>query len=164
MTPSRNLNVLWLPHLDVPSALSRLRPLLNDCRYMHVSMLDSTPRVAGLISLVPMLKTLDVSFVTVDDDVVIEWPAALALVQRPEIFAGFDEVWLCMSLASSGKPSDVRITSDTPLIGDVPAQLSAWMDSADCDVGLGDGDGLNCVTWRRSLLDRLESFDDYAVS
>lgn len=109
-------------------------------------MIDSTPDVARLPSLVPLLKRLAAWYITVDDDVVLELPTLMMLIEEHDFLSGFDEIWLCTDMPRSGKPEHVRITSDQPLGPEQPSGLAEWMLGSFCRAGLGDGDGLNYVT------------------
>ena len=62
----------WIPSLDIPAALHRAPADRLATRYVLVSMIDSTPKVRRLPSLVPMLQELGVFYTEVDEDVVIE--------------------------------------------------------------------------------------------
>jgi hypothetical protein len=128
-----------------------------DSPFALISMVDSTPRVSELPSLVPLLQRLGRWYSTIGGDVVVEVPTLMALIDDHEFLSGFDEVWLLDELPTSGKPEELRITSDTPLESEVPSGLAEWMAGSSCRAGLGDGDGLNFVTvdpdfaslWRR---------------
>ena len=145
------LQIGWNPSLDIPAALHRV-PV--DCladHYVLISMIDSTPRVARLRSLVPLVEDLNAFHAEVDDDVVIDVPTLLALVNEHNFLSGFDEIWLCTEIPKSGKPAELRITSDTPLGTAQPAGLAEWMLDSSCRAGLGDGDGLNFATFDPAL-------------
>lgn len=145
------LHARWLASLDIPAVL---RPILTsrpDLQYALVSVIDSTPGVGNLPSLVPLLKELGASFRCLDGDVVLDVATLLELVEQHDFLTGFDEVWLCAEIPESSKPGPLRITSDTPLSGEPPAGLAKWMRASGCLVGLGDGDGLNVVTFDRAL-------------
>ena len=117
------------------------------CRYAVVSMVDSTPSVASLSSLVPLVDSLGVFREEVEGDIAVEASTLLALVYDYDFLTGFDEVWLCAEVPTSPKPANVKITADLPLVGAPPAGLADWMGAAQCIVGLGDGDGLNVATF-----------------
>lgn len=150
MTP-RALNARWLAPLDIPAVLRRVLTSRPDIKYALVSMIDSTPGVGSLPSLVLLLETLGAFYKRVDGDVVVDMPTLLALVEEHEFLAGFDEIWLFAGIPESSKPESLRITSDRPLSGEPPAALAQWMIASGCLVGLGDGDGLNVVTFDRAL-------------
>lgn len=148
---SEFLQIGWTPSLDIPAALRRLPPAGSAGCYVLVSMIDSTPNVRLLPSLVPLLERLGFSHHEVDDDVVIELPTLFALIDEHDFFSGFDEVWLCDEPPRSGKPHGIRITSDKPLEHEPLPELADWMRWATCRAGLGDGDGLNFATFDPAL-------------
>jgi hypothetical protein len=141
----------WTPSLDIPTALHAVPSDDAFARYVLVSMIDSTPKVRELLSLVPLLKELGVFYAEVDDDVVIELPTLFALADEHNFLSGFDEVWLCTNVPASGKPTRFRITSDVPFGAEPPAGLAEWMLRSSCVAGLGDGDGLNFATFDPQL-------------
>jgi hypothetical protein len=108
-------------------------------------------QAARLPSLVPLLEKLGAFHAEVDDDVAIEVPTFLALVDEHEFSWGFDVIWLCTEIPKSGKPEHIRLTSDAPLGPEPPAGLADWMRGSSCCAGLGDGDGLNYATFDAAL-------------
>lgn len=143
----------WNPALDIPSAL---RVVSADLRppYALISVIDSTPKVRTLPTLVPLLRDIGEFHVGVDDDVAIKVPMLLRLAHDYDFLNGFDEVWLCTDLPRAGKPEHLRITSDRPIGPGPPSGIAKWMRETHCVAGLGDGHGLNFVTedhWLASL-------------
>lgn len=82
----------------------------------------------------------------------IEARTLLVLAHEHDFLSGFDEVWLCPGMPSSGKPAHLRLTSDRALADEPPAGLAEWMLAASCRAGLGDGDGLNFATFDPALV------------
>lgn len=148
---SDSLYIGWVPAVDIATALHRIPAEQLDGCFALISMVDSTPRVRTLQSLVPLLRSLGHFLQEVDDDVVIEASSLLTLIDEHEFFSGFDEVWIFREIPRSGKPEGVRITSDTPLRATAPPGLARWMRETRCVAGLGDGDGLNFVTFDPAL-------------
>jgi hypothetical protein len=87
----------------------------------------------------------------VNYDVVVGGATLLTLIDDYSFFTGFDEIWLFADPPLLSKPETIRITSDAPLEQRPPDALIAWMREADCLAGLGDGDGLNFVTFDLTL-------------
>ncbi len=145
------LQIGWNPMLDIPSALGRLAGDQLFGWFVLVSMIDSTPNVRHLSSLVPLLEELGAFHPDVDDDVVIEAPILRSLIDDHDFLTGFDEIWLCDEIPRSGKPGEFRLTSDTRLGPEPPRGLAEWMLHAPSRAGLGDGDGLNFATFDDQL-------------
>ena len=101
--------------------------------------------------MVPLLSRLGSRYAEVGDDVAVDVSTLLDLIEKHDLFSGFDEIWLCPRDPESAKPSDVRLTSDVSLGPDPPPGLAEWMRSAGCFAGLGDGDGLNFATFSPDL-------------
>jgi hypothetical protein len=151
MAISKTLHVGWIPNLDVPAAIRRLSSHQIGGLLILVSMIDSTPRVSRLPSLVPLLQQLDASYCEIDDDVLIDGPTLMMLIEEHQFLMGFDEIWLFAEAPTSGKPNELRITSDVRLSSPPPDGLQAWMRDVHCLAGLGDGHGLNFATYDESL-------------
>jgi hypothetical protein len=105
-----------------------------------------------MLSLKMRLSELGASARIVGCDVATEGKALLSLIESG-FFTGFDEVWLFDDPPRSPKPGALRLTSDAPLRGPPAEELEDWMRSCGCYAGLGDGDGLNFVTFRPALAD-----------
>jgi len=88
-------------------------------------------------------------------------PAALvASVEKTfNLFVGFDEIWFFNEAPHVLKPADLSIASPLNLeVDDVSAQLVQWMEDSGCELGLGDGTGLNYATPDRWIAKILEEF------
>lgn len=153
MSMPETLQIGWTAELDIPAALDRLAPGPRAAWTALMTMVDSTPRVRRLPSVVPLLERLGAPYTEVGEDVAVGLPVLLTLVEQHELLNGFDEVWLFESAPVVGKPQEFKITSDVPLGSDAPAGLAEWMRAAGCRAGLGDGDGLNWVTTVPDLAD-----------
>jgi hypothetical protein len=141
----------WNAALDIPAALSLAR---RDCvaeSYVLVSMVDSTPNVGQLPSLIPLLDSLGANHSLLGSSVIIGGDTLLALVEEHEFFNGFDEIWLFRDTPAVSKPEAIPITSDIRLQQELPEVLVSWMRESGCIAGLGDGDGLNFATFRPTL-------------
>jgi hypothetical protein len=141
----------WNAELDIPTAVAGLPVDPYASCLVLVSMLDSTPNVRMLPSVVPLLVAHDLWHHVVDDDVAIEFATLATLIDEHGMFSGFDEIWFCSRAPVMGKPKHLRITSDRPLESEPSAALVEWMTASSCSIGLGDGDGLNFVTRDRAL-------------
>ena len=70
-----------------------------------------------------------------------------SLVDEFDFFQGFDEVWCFGDRPTMAKPDSVSIVSPARLVDDgVSTTLVDWMKTTGCQLGLGDGDGMNVVT------------------
>ena len=73
------------------------------------------------------------------------------------LFNGFDEVWLFREVPQFPKPDDVILVAPLDLREDaISHELCRWMHASGCEVGLGDGIGLNYVTREDSVAAILE--------
>jgi hypothetical protein len=153
MSGPETLQIGWTEELDIPSALDRLSPARQVKWSALIAMIDSTPGVRRLPSVVPLLKRLGAPYAEVGDDVAVDVPVLLDLIEQHELLDGFDEVWLFERVPSVGKPAELKITSDVPLGSETPVGLAEWMGATGCCAGLGDGDGLNWATPMPDLAD-----------
>ena len=137
----------WNPELNIRSAVDMVDPLLLTGCHAMVSVLDSTPGVRRLPSLLPLLRSLRVVHEEVGDDVAIPGTVLRSLIDEHDFFTGFDEIYLFHELPTRMKPDTFRITSDVPFGSPAPSGLADWMDLASCIAALGDGIGLNFATF-----------------
>ncbi len=73
------------------------------------------------------------------------------------LFNGFDEVWLFREEPRLLKPDDVILVAPLDLREDaISHELCDWVYESGCEVGLGDGIGLNYVTRENSVAAILE--------
>lgn len=149
-----DLHYGWNPNLEIPTALRVLSADFEDSTVL-LSMIDSSPDVDAMISLIPRLRSSGQVYAVVDHDVAIGMAALVDLV-NDEFFTGFDEMWILSGVPERGKPQDIRITSDRPLSA-LSEGLTDWMTASGCFVGLGDGIGLNFVTVDERLAMRLKA-------
>jgi len=141
----------WNPDLDIPTAITKVSRDLRDPCLVLIAVLDSTTEVSSLPSLAPFLEQRARWHATVDGDVVVALATLITCLDHPELFAGFDEIWLCDAMPTAGKPAHLGITSDRPLDSEPSPDLARWMRTASCMAGLGDGDGLNFATFDPAL-------------
>lgn len=74
------------------------------------------------------------------------------------LFHGFDEVWCFKEEPGSAPPEDMTLVAPTVLEHtDVPDEWVSWMRTAGCELGLGDGTGLNYLTSREDVRGALEA-------
>ena len=83
---------------------------------------------------------------------------ALAAVGREfNLFNGFDEVWWFSDEPKVPKPNEVFLVAPLDLREDgVVEELRDWMRASGCELGLGDGVGLNYVAFDESVALALE--------
>jgi hypothetical protein len=134
------------PNLDIPSALSMVPADEFGGGLALLSMIDSTPRVSELPSLVPLLQQAGAWYSIVDFDIVVATSTLVMLASELNFLSGFDEIWLCDEMPTTGKPAQLRLTSDVPIEQACSGGLESWMTGWSCRAGLGDGDGLNFIT------------------
>lgn len=141
----------WSPHLDIPSALCAVSPDRLAKSVALISMVDSTPRVYELPSLVSLLVRRGEWHDDLQGDLLVYGGTLRRMVDEFDMLTGFDEIWLCDRRPLRGKPRSLRLTSDVPLTNGLGPDAAEWMRGASCYVGLGDGDGLNFATFENEL-------------
>ena len=69
-----------------------------------------------------------------------------------DLLTGFDEVWFFQNEPSLPKPAGVSLVGPVRLdVDQTPPLLGDWMEESSCELGLGDGTGLNFVTHRKDI-------------
>ena len=90
-------------------------------------------------------------------------PAAsmVSLANDQNLFTGFDELWVFNRYPDIPKPDDLWIVAPFNIDNDpIPSRLVSWMVDADCQLGLGDGIGLNYATPSEKIAGLLERLSD----
>jgi hypothetical protein len=153
--PSEPL-VGWNAQLDIPTALSYLSTEQVADYVVLISLIDSTPQVANLTSVVSAFTGHALTCERVGDDLAVDASSFLRIANQQELLFGYDEVWLFAATPHLGKPTGFNITSDTR---DEPmaAELIDWMKTSGCLAGLGDGEGLRYVTFDETITELWQS-------
>jgi hypothetical protein len=141
----------WNPNLDIPAAVSVGGAQWVADTEVLISTVDSSSRVTELTSLKPLLDRLGATHSDLDAGVVIDGETLLTLICGQDFFDGFDELWFFNAMPSEAKPEAVPLTSDVQLTHPPADVLVQWMLDSNCIAGLGDGVGLNFVTFDESL-------------
>ncbi len=132
-------------------------PFFLACPFVLLAVLDSSTRVGELPSVKRALASQGI-VARGDARALLITGNEFVRLARPEerLLNGFDEVWLAES-ANVRHLRPVRITGDVDLgTHEVPSALFESMAGCDCFLGLGDGLGMNYVSTRRSLAQRIE--------
>lgn len=76
-------------------------------------------------------------------------------------FTGFDEIWCFTTRPDATKPRDASIVAPFDIVSDeAETELVRWFRESKCQLGLGDGVGLNYITSDRALGADLERVAD----
>jgi hypothetical protein len=76
-------------------------------------------------------------------------------------FTGFDEIWCFAARPLTAKPRRASIVAPFDIISDdVATEVVRWFRESNCQLGLGDGIGLNYITPDRALGAELERVAD----
>ena len=142
---------------------SSIEALVEDCPELMaefplalITSIDSTP--AG--SLPGIQKALEKSGVTAEDfgaGILLPGKVVTELVYEHKLFNGFDEVWFHRQRPTEPKPESVTIVGPEEISDAVAPEVIQWMETSNCLLGLGDGAGLNYVTFDRKLANLLAS-------
>ena len=76
---------------------------------------------------------------------VISGAATVTLLDDPDLFAGFDELWIPSQLPVANPPDEAFLVAPRELNGEVPVGVLRWVQDSGCRLGVGDGEGLNYV-------------------
>ncbi len=141
----------WNAELDIPSAVTMVDQKCLAESHALISAVDSSFDVRELLSLIPLLRRLGWHYYELGKGVVIPGGLLPNLIEEHDYFNGFDEIWFFEFAPSEPKPEAVPLTSDIKLKQGPADSVLTWMRSNGCIAGLGDGDGLNFVTFKPSL-------------
>jgi len=136
----------WLPDIDISSVLAGMHEVIAQFPYVVLSCLDSARSVASLPSIQSFAASRGLSRDVLGEDLLLDGPRFQLLATDENFLTGFDEVWFCQQRPYVESPRGFVLTSDRPIQGSPPQAVRAWMTDADCELALGDGDGLNYIT------------------
>jgi len=158
----REVNGLSVGWLDTSIGIFlRDRPdVVASYEYALISSIDSTVDLSkasidyGIVSSLNEREMLGAALL-VPSAVVLELAAA------SKTFTGFDEVWWFQERPTFSKPADAFIVSPLRLDTEpMPHVLHAWMTKTKCQLGLGDGIGMNYVAYQQAVAQKLEAAID----
>ena len=82
----------------------------------------------------------------------------LDVVQRYGLFSHFDEIWLYKHRPTMELPEVVGLASPFDLsTEEPPRELLDWFETSGCQLGLGDGMGMNYMTNCKEIVELLEA-------
>jgi hypothetical protein len=76
---------------------------------------------------------------------VISGTSTVDLANEDRLFTGFDEIWIPRRLPISNPPSNAYLVAPREIESFLPLEIENWVESSECRLGVGDGDGLNYV-------------------
>lgn len=92
------------------------------------------------------------------DGIIIPDGSIVDIAKSLNLFHGFDEVWFFDAEPSLPKPKEVSLVAPLNLNSNVlTSALSYWMQETACKLGLGDGIGLNYVTFDEKIAKDIET-------
>jgi hypothetical protein len=81
------------------------------------------------------------------------------VAERFKMFTGFDEVWFFPGKPRSSKPSELYLVAPLDLETEPPPEgLARWCAESGCQLGLGDGIGMNFATPDRQIASKVQQF------
>lgn len=149
-----DLLVTWLDGLTLAGAWERVAGHLPGDAVSLIACLDSSREPARSAFLMERARAADAGAVDQDGRIVLAARALAPLVDDPQVFAGYDEVYVFARRSQAVGPPPVALTSEEP-VGPDP-RLASWFADTGCLLGLGDGYGLNYATPSRTLAGALE--------
>jgi hypothetical protein len=155
----REMNGLFIGWLDTSIGIFlRERPdVVASYEYALISAIDSTVDLSD--------ASIDFGNATSLNDremlgaaLLVPAVAVLELAAASKTFTGFDEVWWFNERPTFPKPADAFIVSPLRLDTEpVPHVLHSWMNQTKCQLGLGDGIGMNYVAYDHGVARKLDA-------
>jgi hypothetical protein len=152
-------NGLAVGHIDssIGIMLEDNSSLFDRFAYAMLTCIDSNTDLARLLVSSPVLKKLPPCDV-LSQSIVMPTKRLGDLVKTINIFTGFDEIWCFATRPDVARPSGVSIVAPFDILEEsLDPALGDWIYQTNCQLGLGDGVGLNYVTPDRALAAILES-------
>lgn len=124
--------------------LEQHQAIIERLPYILISSMDSDRRVSDMPWAVANDQQ-DPKWALSTFPLVISGAATVTLLDDPDLFAGFDELWIPSQLPVANPPDEAFLVAPRELDGEVPIGVLRWVQDSGCRLGLGDGEGLNYV-------------------
>jgi hypothetical protein len=152
MRQSNGLIFGWVDS-DIHSVI--LEGILSRFHSVLITSLDSARDLNGIAHR--MLSGTPTSLL--GPGIVVPGKAIAEIAASKDLFVGFDEVW-CFHAPPTRVKHSGGIVGPTNLNDDpLPPETGAWMIDTKCQLGLGDGIGLNFVTPQQEIADAILQVD-----
>jgi hypothetical protein len=126
----------------------------KELKYVLITSIDSCSNLRGLPTVQAVAKRGEIEGF-LGEAPIMEGDHLGDLDKDHNLFNGFDEIWFFRDIPSVGLPRGISIAGPTRLDEMVPDGLIDWMRKAGCDLGLGDGIGLNFIAWDRAVAEAI---------
>lgn len=129
--------------LSVRGWLLENRSAISELPYILISSMDSDREVAAM----PWARARqqDPAWAISLHPLVLSGQSVIELLSDPELFTGFDELWVPATLPVEQPPGDAYLVGPQQLDSDSPEAIGRWIRASHCRLGVGDGDGMNYV-------------------
>lgn len=134
--------------------------LLSQFNWVLITSIDS---ISDLSAIRGNIARIEARCALLGSGLVVPGESMVRLASDQNLFTGFDELWAFAQRPSVPKPNDLSIAAPYNFETDldsVSPRLVPWMAEAECELGLGDGIGLNYVTQLEGLVSVLERSAD----
>jgi len=152
-------NEIWVGCVD--SSIATLLEIAPEiiAPYSHalVTSIDSERDLQNLEILKKSTHGI-MQYEFLDNNLLLSREAFLTMLTTYDLFNGFDEIWFFLTKPSVKLPSGLWITGPLEIVNDIPAGLIEWMKESGCVLGLGDGIGLNYITRKDTIAEKIEEF------
>jgi len=136
--------------------------LLSQFSWVFITSIDSiTDMTAGTPSIRDEIAKIEPRCASLGSGLVVPATSMVNVANDQNLFTGFDELWSFNRYPNIPKPHDLSIVAPYNIENDpIPSRLVSWMVDADCQLGLGDGIGLNYAARDEQLADALQKLAD----
>jgi len=141
---SSEIRVGRLPNCSVRAWLEEHRVSVARLPFIMISTIDSDRRVADMPWAVAKGRS-DPGWALSTSPLVISGSSAVDLLEDPNLFTGFDELWVPTQIPVIDPPDDANLVAPRDLDVEVPPSVLAWLTLSGCRLGVGDGEGMNYV-------------------
>jgi hypothetical protein len=132
-----------------------VKDFLSKFHSLLITSIDSTTEIAAS-RIGERLISADPDSWFLGSAVVVPGKNIARLDQALNLFNGFDELWCFSRKPKLAKPKDVWLVAPLNMESDaISPELRDWMVASGCQLGLGDGEGLNFITPLRETADLL---------
>jgi hypothetical protein len=133
-----------IANLSVRTWMEAHSNTLASLPYALLSSIDSHGDVANM-EWVRSRQEREPTWALSTEPLVISGTSLVELLGDRNLFTGFDEVWIPSSIPVGVPPKGTYLVSPRDLSEGLPSPIRRWLTDSPCEIGVGDGYGLNYV-------------------
>lgn len=155
----RYINEYYYNHveLNINIILNKLNYFIDTYMFIYISSIDSTRNLFSLTTINNISNKYQLY--KLGKGIILNINELETIANIYNIFNGFDEVWFLNTKPLIELPDELNIISSSDITETIPNNIVSWMTKNNCQLGLGDGIGLNYITINKNIANMIEDIN-----